>query len=215
MSFFITLEGIEGSGKSTQLLRLQKYLEEAGYPTLATREPGGCLLSDQIRRLLLDPANNKMAAATELLLYSAARAQHVEEIIRPALAAGKVVVCDRFSDATTVYQGAGRGLDLAQLTEINNFATSGLTPDMTLLLDYPVEEGLHRAQARNLSNNLEAEGRFELEALSFHQRIRSSYLELAAQQARFHVIDALGSEETVFARIAVAMEPFLAGRRTA
>ena len=195
MSFFITFEGIEGSGKTTQLLLLQAYLQALGYQVAATREPGGCPISDAIRALLLNPENDNMAARTELLLYSAARAQHVDEVIRPALAEGKIVLCDRFSDATTVYQGAGRGLDLAQLETINKFATDGLVPDLTLLLDYPVEAGLQRARTRNRNDKLEAEGRFELEALAFHQRIRHGYLELAQSRNRFCIIDALGDVE--------------------
>ena len=151
-----------------------------------------------------------MASHTELLLYSAARAQHVVEFIRPALADGKIVLCDRFADATTVYQGAGRGLDMTQLETINRFATDGLTPDITLILDHPVEEGLRRARARNRSDNLESEGRFELEALTFHQRIRQGYLNLAAQEDRFHIIDALDDVDTVAERISSAVDDFLA-----
>jgi dTMP kinase len=210
MSFFITFEGIEGSGKTTQLLYLQKHLQALGYQTVATREPGGCPISDTIRTLLLDPENSAMASHTELLLYSAARAQHVVEFIRPALKEGKVVLCDRFSDATTVYQGVGRGLDMTQLDAINSFAADGLIPDMTLLLDYPVEEGLQRARTRNRSDNLESEGRFELEALAFHQRIRQGYLDLAAKEDRFHTIDALDDVDTVAERISSAVDGFLA-----
>lgn len=215
MPFFITFEGIEGSGKTTQMRHLHKHLQELGYQTVVTREPGGCSISDTIRALLLDPENVDMASRTELLLYSAARAQHVDECIRPALKAGKVVICDRFSDATTIYQGAGRGIDMKQLEEINNFATSGLTPDLTLLLDYPVEEGLQRARNRNDNESLEAEGRFELEALSFHRRIREGYLELASREERFHVIDALGDEFNVSRRIRSAVDRFLAIRSSA
>lgn len=215
MSFFITFEGIEGSGKTTQLRHLQEYLQTLGYPVVATREPGGCPISDTIRTLLLDPGNSAMASHTELLLYSASRAQHVAEFIRPALEEGKVVLCDRFADATTVYQGIGRGLDMEQLDAINSFAADGLSPDITLLLDYPAEEGLQRARARNRSGNMESEGRFELESLSFHQRIRQGYLDLAAHEERFRVIDALGSEDVVAERIAAAVDIFLAGRRSA
>lgn len=212
MSFFITFEGIEGSGKTTQLLHLHQHLQARDYETVATREPGGCRISDAIRALLLDPENGTMATHTELLLYSAARAQHVAEIIRPALTEGKIVLCDRFADATTVYQGAGRGLDKAQLGAINKFATNGLIPDMTLLLDYPTERGLQRARARNYSDNMESEGRFEQEDLIFHKRIRQGYLDLATHEERFHIIDALGDEEIVAERIASAVDCFLAGR---
>jgi dTMP kinase len=215
MSFFITLEGIEGSGKTTQLLRLQEHLRTLGHKVAVTREPGGCRISDAIRSLLLDPGNDAIAPHTELLLYSAARAQHVAEFIIPALEQGKIVLCDRFADATTVYQGAGRGLDMTQLEAINRFASRGLVPDMTLLLDYPVEDGLHRARARNHNGNLESEGRFELESLGFHQRIRQGYLDLAAREERFRVIDALGDEDAVAERIINAVDQFLASRRSA
>lgn len=215
MSFFITFEGIEGSGKTTQLLLLLKYLQALGYSTVATREPGGCPISNAIRTLLLDPENVKMASRTELLLYSAARAQHVVEFIQPSLAAGAIVLCDRFSDATTVYQGAGRGLNMQQLKAIDSFASDGLVPDLTLLLDYPAEAGLQRARARNHSGNLESEGRFELEALAFHQRIRQGYLDLAEREERVHIIDALGDEEMVAKRINSVVDSFLASRRSA
>jgi dTMP kinase len=215
MSFFITFEGIEGSGKTTQLRLLHKHLQALGYQTIVTREPGGCAISDIIRALLLDPENGNMASRTELLLYSAARAQHVVECIQPALKAGKVVLCDRFSDATTVYQGTGRGLDVKQLETINNFATAGLTPDLTLLLDYPVEEGLQRARSRNSTENMKSEGRFELEALTFHQRIRTGYLELASTEERFQVVDALGDMVSISERITAVVDRFLASRSCA
>ena len=215
MSLFITFEGIEGSGKSTQLRHLLEHLQTLGYQAVATREPGGCPISNVIRTLLLDPENGKMTSRTELLLYSAARAQHVAEFIRPALATGKFDLCDRFADATTVYQGAGRGLNMTELDSINTFAASGLVPDLTLLLDYPAEAGLQRARQRNKVSKLESEGRFELEALAFHQRIRQGYLDLAAREARFHIIDALGDEESVAKRITAAIDRFLATRRSA
>jgi dTMP kinase len=215
MPFFITFEGIEGSGKTTQLLRLLEYLQGLDYQVVATREPGGCPISDSIRTLLLDPANDEMASRTELLLYSAARAQHVVEFIKPALAAGKIVLCDRFSDATTVYQGEGRGLDRKKLEEINEFAAEGLTPDLTLLLDYPAEEGLQRARERNQVGNLESEGRFELETLTFHQRIRQGYLALATHEERVYIIDALGDEEVVTERINSVIDRFIASRSSA
>lgn len=214
MSFFITFEGIEGSGKTTQLLRLREYLRSLDYQVVATREPGGCRISDTIRSLLLSPENDVMVARTELLLYSASRAQHVAEFIRPALQAGKIVLCDRFADATIVYQGAGRGLDMNILEAINNFATDGLAPDLTLLLDYPVECGLQRARDRNQSDNMESEGRFEYETLAFHQNIRRGYLGLASQLDRFRIIDAIGDEEIVAERIRAAVDHFLSCRRT-
>jgi dTMP kinase len=215
MSLFITFEGIEGSGKTTQLRRLQKHLKALGYQAVVTREPGGCPISDIIRTLLLNPANNNMAPSTELLLYCASRAQHVVEFILPALKEGKIVLCDRFSDATTVYQGAGRGIDMTQLEAISTFTTDGLVPDLTLLLDFPAEEGLKRAITRNSSDKTESEGRFEMEALSFHKRIRQGYLDLAAKEERFHVVDALGDEECVARRIIATVDTFIDSRRSA
>jgi dTMP kinase len=215
MSFFITFEGIEGSGKTTQVQHLFDFLQTQGFQVVVTREPGGCTMSDAIRTMLLNPENCTMSAHTELLLYSAARAQHVSEVIRPALNEGKVVLCDRFTDATTVYQGVGRGLDASILETINSFATEGLTPDLTLILDCPVESGLPRARARNRNDNLEAEGRFEQEALAFHERIRQGYLDLASGQDRFCVINALGDEGAVAERITAAVVQFLRRRRSA
>ena len=215
MPFLITLEGIEGSGKTTQLLRLQEHLQNSGHRVVVTREPGGCRIADAIRSLLLDPGNDSIVPQAELLLYSAARAQHVAEFILPALKQGKIVVCDRFTDATTVYQGAGRGLDMAQLEAVNRIASEGLTPDLTLLLDYPVEEGLQRARVRNQSVSLESEGRFELESLTFHRRIRQGYLDLAAREERFRVIDAIGHEDAIAERVLAAVDLFLASRRSA
>jgi dTMP kinase len=210
MQLFITLEGIEGSGKSTQLRHLSRLLEQRGFETTVTREPGGCSISDSIRAILLDPANQSMVTRTELLLYAAARAQHVEEVIRPALADDRVVICDRFYDATTAYQGAGRGLDPALIDALNQLATDGLTPDLTLLFDFPAEQGLTRARQRNSEASLEAEGRFEMLDIEFHQRVRMGYLSLARQNDRFHIIDASGDEEVVAARVASATEAFLA-----
>lgn len=215
MSYFITFEGIEGCGKTTQLRHLQRHLENQGFDVVATREPGGCTIADGIRSLLLNPDNTIMAPHTELLLYSAARAQHVVEVIRPALQAGKVVLCDRFTDATTIYQGIGRKVDAEQLETINGFATQGLLPDLTLLLDYPARDGLQRARRRNRANNLGAEGRFEMESLAFHEKIRQGYLDLARRQDRFCIVDAVGDELRVAERIAGAVDRFLVERRSA
>lgn len=215
MPFFITFEGIEGSGKTTQLILLQKHLLAMGYEVVPTREPGGCSISDVIRSLLLDPESCTMSPRTELLLYSAARAQHVAEIIQPALGQGKIVLCDRFADATTVYQGIGRGLDASQLNAINKFAANDVSPDITLLLDYPAERGLQRARERNIDDNLAAEGRFELESLDFHKRIRQGYLDLAHSEKRFHIIDATGSVEAVAQKISLVVDSFLRKQRLA
>jgi len=212
MAFFITLEGIEGSGKSTQIRRLHAHLTAQGIPAMLTREPGGCAIADAIRAILLDPANQAMTARTELLLYAAARAQHVEQVIRPALAAGTTVLCDRFVDATTAYQGGGRNLDHQLIEELNAIACNGLCPDLTLLLDFAVEDGLLRARQRNQDDNLLAEGRFELETLDFHRRVRQTYLDLAGREERFRVIDAIGGADVVTSRIVTTVDRFFAER---
>lgn len=209
MGFFITFEGIEGCGKSTQLARLAELLQGSGHRVRTTREPGGCPIADAVRRILLDSANHAMDCRSELLLYAAARAQHVAEVIRPALAAGEIVLCDRFSDATLAYQGYGRGLALALIEDLNRIATDGLVPDLTLLLDFPVETGLARARSRNSDRSGPDEGRFEEESLAFHDRVRAGYLTLARNQDRFRVIDATGSMGEVAGRIAAAALPCL------
>ncbi|GAB4144753.1 MAG: dTMP kinase [Candidatus Promineifilaceae bacterium] len=183
---FITFEGPEGGGKTTQISLLASFLQDRGHRVLSTREPGGTRIGDQIRACLHDVNNKEMVAQTELLLYSASRAQLVHEVIRPALAAGILVLCDRFYDSTLAYQGYGRGLDLAHLRQITGFATSGLKPDLTLLFDIDVESGLTRRTAGGEEMN-----RLDLEALAFHQRVRHGFHALAAAEpARWVVIDA-------------------------
>ncbi len=209
MSFFITFEGIEGSGKTTQIRRTAAFLRERGHDVLLTREPGGCPISDAIRRILLDPANSALVPRAELLLYAAARAQHVEEVIAPALHRGMTVLCDRFTDATLAYQGFGRGLDIALIEKLNAVAAGAFAPQLTVLLDMPAEDGLERARRRNLDPALQIEGRFESEALAFHRRVRQGYLEIAATLKRFRILDARGSEDEVFHRIVSALAPFL------
>lgn len=210
MSFFITFEGVEGSGKSTQIQALRQQLESRGHRVLATREPGGCPIADAIRAILLASANRVLVPRAELLLYAAARAQHIEQVVRPALAQGIIVLCDRFADATTAYQGGGRGLDAGLVKELNAIATAGLLPDLTLLFDMPVDLGLSRARHRNQQAAQLDEGRFELEELDFHQRVRTAYLALAKQESRFRIIDATGSADLVAARVAAVVDAFLA-----
>lgn len=210
MAKLITCEGIEGSGKSTQILHLATHLRNRGQEVVVTREPGGCPIADAIRRILLDPSNQQLCADAELLLYAAARAQHVEEVMRPALDRGAIVVCDRYIDATIAYQGFGRGLDLALIEELNQVASRGLFPDLTLLFDLPVEIGLGRARARN-AGALENEGRFEAESLAFHQRVRNGYLQTAGRQERFKIVDATGTPEQVAERVTKAVDAFLGG----
>lgn len=183
---FVTLEGPEGSGKSTQIKQLAAFLREQGVPVVVTREPGGTPIGEQIRACLHDVNNRAMTASAEILLYSASRAQLVEEVIRPNLAAGALVLCDRFYDSTLAYQGYGRGLDLGALRRITRFATGGLTPDLTLLLDIDVAEGLRRRQHGDMTMN-----RLDLESLAFHRRVRAGYHELAAAEpARWVVVAA-------------------------
>ncbi len=214
MSYFITLEGIEGSGKSTQINLLADWLEsEHKAAPIITREPGGCRIADQIRSTLLDAANNEMDERAELLLYAAARAQHMAEIIQPAINSGTYVLCDRFIDATIAYQGYGRGLSTELIEKLNTLATGGIEPDMTLLLDFPPDEGVRRARARNASTNGPNEDRFEQEELAFHHRVRIGYLALEQKFSRIYKIDASGSVEDVFSRIQAVVTQFLNERR--
>ena len=183
---FITLEGPEGSGKSSQIGLLADFLEQQGFSVVVTREPGGTLIGDQIRHVLHDVANTAMSPAAELLLYSASRAQLVHELIRPALAAGQVVLCDRYADSTLAYQGYGRNLNLTDLQTITQFATGGLKPDLTLLLDIDVERGLARRRDGGEEMN-----RLDLEVVEFHQRGREGYHNLAQQDPdRWVIVDA-------------------------
>jgi len=198
MGFFITFEGIEGCGKSTQVRRAAERLTTAGYEVVVTREPGGCPIADAIRAILLDARNNAMVPMAELLLYAAARAQHVSEVIEPALNAGKIVLCDRFTDSTLSYQGFGRKLDRELISHLNILAAGTIRPNLTVLLDCPVETGLSRAMARINAGSAAREERFEQESLLFHQRIRDGFLSLAAAEpGRFVVLDgSRGIEET-------------------
>lgn len=190
MSLFITFEGPEGSGKTTQIQLLAAWLREKGQTVLATREPGGTVIGDRVRAILLDSDHREMQAQTEILLFSAARAQIVGQIIRPHLAGGGVVLCDRFADSTLAYQGYGRQLDLATLRLITAFATGGLQPDLTFCLDLPVDVGLQRKAA----GAGEEWNRMEQETLAFHSRVRRGYLTLAqAEPARWRVLDATQS----------------------
>jgi len=178
---FITLEGIEGCGKSTQIRLLQQHLTDRGLRVVLTREPGGSDLGMRLRSMLLHQHSANLTPLSELFLYLADRAQHVAEVIKPALARGEVVLCDRFADSTVAYQGYGRGLDTQLLDSLNQMATAGCVPDLTLILDLPVETGLRRALTRNdLDGQSMSEDRFEAESPAFHQRIREGYLLLAA-----------------------------------
>ncbi|WP_446425146.1 dTMP kinase [Mailhella sp.] len=206
---FLTVEGVEGAGKSTFIGLLEAELVKRGISFLRTREPGGCALGRQIRPLLLDAAQ-KVDARAELFLFLADRAQHVADTIRPALARGEWVICDRYADSTIAYQGYGRGMDVELLQSLNDCATGGLWPDITFLLDLPAEEGLSRALARNGREGLtQSEGRFEAEALAFHQRIREGFLIRAARwPERFRVLDASQSPEDVAAQAERHLQPY-------
>jgi len=198
---FITFEGIDGSGKSTQMRLLVDHLRADGQDDFEAVEPGGSAIGRQIRRILLDAANQDLRPTAELLLYFASRAQNVEECILPALAAGKIVLCDRFTDSTLAYQGCARGLGEEAVLALDRIACRGLTPDLTLLIDVDVEYGLARAQKRNAGSDA-AETRMDDQSLEFHRKVRESYLSLAKQHAdRFRIVDGRGTPETVAERV--------------
>jgi dTMP kinase len=188
---FITFEGMEGCGKTTQVERLEMSLASRGISVVRTFEPGGTPAGDKIRRILLDRENQDLSPVAELCLYEADRAQHVALVIRPALDRGQWVVCDRFYDATVVYQGIARGQDLALIELLNSIVTKGIRPDLTFLLDCPVEEGLKRALGRRQSVSEKGQDRFEREAVAFHELVREGYLKIARMEPdRFVVINA-------------------------
>jgi len=201
LSLFITFEGIEGCGKTTQISHLTSFFKKNRRPFLLTREPGGTKVGEKIRQILLSSDNAGMEPMAELFLYVADRIQHYHQVIVPALREGKVVLCDRFADATTVYQGFGRGLDLAWIEEIHARALENTKPDLTFLLDLPVEVGLKRAWKR-LEQDQTREDRFEKEAMDFHRRIREGYLTLARKEpARITVLDGMKDEQTLHREI--------------
>ena len=202
MSLFITFEGVEGSGKTTQIQRLKKYFTQKGIPCKVTREPGGSPIGEKIRKILLNPDHRGMTPMTELFLYEAARAQHVKEVIEPFLEKGGVVLCDRFSDATVAYQGYGRSIDLKWIERLNRLSSQGIRPNVTFLLDCPSDLGLKRALQRNRALKQEKEGRFEREEVQFHRRVRKGYLDIAKREPRrVKVIDTREGEDRVFDKI--------------
>ena len=201
MPRFITFEGIEGSGKTTQIQMLSNHLEDIGVEHLLTREPGGTPIGDQIRRLVLHPGNATMTATCELLLYTAARAQHIEQVIGPNLGEGRMVLCDRFKDATLAYQGYGRGLSIELIRHLHAREGLALNPDLTLLFDIEVDTALDRARHRDATRNID-ETRFEQEDFAFHDRVRTGYLDLARKESqRIVVIDARGTTAEVHQRV--------------
>lgn len=191
MSLFITFEGGEGSGKSVQAKGLYRMLSQLAIPALLTHEPGGTPFGKKVGRWLKWGQDIEMSPLAELMLFNASRAQLVAEVIKPALASGKVVISDRYDDSTTAYQGYGRELDLAMVKAVNKAATQGLTPDLTILLDIPVEKGLARKRARS-------QDRFERETLTFHQKVREGYLKIAAgEPERWLIIDGTQPKEKI------------------
>lgn len=199
--FFISLEGGEGAGKSTQNKRIVSWLEAQGRQVVETREPGGTVVSEQVRQVLLDTRNDGLNPVAELLLMFAARSQLVQEVIQPALAQGKVVVCDRFADASYAYQGGGRGLDAATVGQVEEIVLAGLQPDLTLLFDIPVEQGMARVADRGAAD------RFESEAMAFFERVRNAYLErAAAYPGRFRIVDASLDEDRVWVQVEAALK---------
>ncbi|MDB9823421.1 dTMP kinase [Deltaproteobacteria bacterium] len=207
---FITFEGIEGCGKTTQIKRLAKTLEKHGIQFARTLEPGGTQVGMTIRKVLLDSRNKNLTPLTELILYAADRAQHVEEVIIPALNNGRWVICDRFFDATVAYQGSARGQDMELIKILNDSATQGIRPDITFLLDCPAETGLDRAVKRNEISSQDDQDRFEREKMDFHRAVRRGYLDLAQnEKKRFIIIDAALTEDDVEQQIYKALRPFL------
>jgi dTMP kinase len=214
LSLFITFEGVEGSGKTTQIKRLRKYLARKGISCKVTREPGGPPISEKIRKILLDPSHRKLAPLSELFLYEAARAQHIHEVIKPLLQRGTIVLCDRFNDATLAYQGYGRKLDRSLIEKLNGIASQGIRPDITFLLDCPSDLGLKRALRRNRTLRNEREGRFENEKIQFHHRVRKGYLAIARKEPRrVMVINTRAGEEKVFEKIRQIMDELMVRSR--
>lgn len=204
---FISFEGVEGSGKSTQARLLKDYLEIRGYNVALTKEPGGTKISDRIRELLLANEHTEMDPVTELFLYFASRRQHIKELIEPSLKKGMIVITDRFSDSTAAYQGYGRGIDMGLIESLNSTAAEGLKPDLTILLDTDVEEGLRRNQGIKSD-------RLELENVEFHKKVREGFLEIAKKEPkRVKLIDSTGGIEKTHEAVVRAVEEFLGEKR--
>jgi dTMP kinase len=197
---FITFEGVDGSGKTTQLKTLENHLIARGKSCISTREPGGTSLGRLVRQALLEVGKQPITSPAELFLYLADRAQHVQEVIVPALEQGKVVLCDRYTDSTLAYQGYGRGIDLELLRSLTDIASRGVRPDLTLLFDCPIEIGLSRTLQRQsqATTKRNREDRFEREKIEFHENVRKGFLELArAEPQRFRIINAARSDAEV------------------
>ena len=204
---FVSMEGPDGAGKSTQIEQLRAYLTARGYDVIITREPGGTVISEAIRQIILNKEYTEMSPNTELLLYAAARAQLVQEVIRPALDAGKAVICDRFLESSVVYQGIARGLGVEKVYAVNDYALEGLRPQLTILLDLSAEEGLRRKK-----NQAELD-RMEAQSTAFHEKVAQGYRDLAAlAPERIVTIDATQDIETIHAAIVEKVEKLLATR---
>lgn len=192
---FITFEGVEGCGKTTQVKMISDRLTAMGYQIVLTREPGGCPIANKIRGILLDAENVALVPKTELLLYAASRAQHIAEVIQPALDKGYIVLCDRYADSTTSYQGYGRGLDMELIKQLRDIATGGLNPVATVLYDLDPVIGVNRSMKRLNASSGADESRFEQEAMAFHQRVRSGFLDMAEQEPeRFVIVEGANGE---------------------
>ena len=204
---FITFEGMEGSGKSTLISLLKDRLRDRGVKAAVTREPGGTPLGKNLRKILLDPAEAPPCSLGELFLYAADRAQHIEEIIKPLLKQARVVLCDRFSDATAAYQGYGRGISLETINVIDREARNGISPDFTVLLDLPPEEGLKRVRSRNEQSGANIESRMDDELPEFHRKVREGYLAIfAGDPDRFLVLDAMDKPDELAAKVIQELE---------
>jgi dTMP kinase len=207
-SLFLTFEGMDGSGKTTQMRLLAERLRARGRDVLETAEPGGTRIGIEIRRILLDAANQELGPTAEMLLYFACRAQNVDEWIMPALAAGKIVLSDRFTDSTLVYQGCGRGLGAETVMTLDRIACRGLVPDLTLLIDIDAETSLARAHARNRSER--TGDRMDEQSLEFHRRVYDAYHALAAREPqRFRIVDGCAAIDAIAAEIWKAVEPYV------
>jgi dTMP kinase len=211
--WFISFEGVEGSGKTTQIRLAGQFLLDKGYPVVMTQEPGGTPLGDRIREILLNRGGFDISGNAEVFLFAAARAQHTDSVILPALEKGDVVLCDRFSDATIAYQAYGRGLPLGAVREVCRLASKGISPHLTLLFDLPVETGLERAFRRIASRDEDRrEDRFEREHLDFHRRIREGYLSIAREEPnRVKVIDASRDIDSTRREVGFILSSFLGG----
>lgn len=206
---FITIEGGDGSGKSTQIKLLKEFLERNGYDIVLTREPGGTLISEEIRKIILSKEHMEMSDMTEALLYAASRAQHVYQLVRPQVAEGKIVICDRFVDSSIVYQGYARGMGIEAIEDINRYATGGLKPDLTILLQVSAEEGIKRK-----SNQQELD-RLELQKLEFHQKVTEGYKMLAEREVgRILLIDATKPIEEISNMIQMKVETLIENKKT-